>query len=305
MTIKGREHLWLIGDEMVCRTERENYTKRRENLYSLTHYENTVIAGNFTSSTKSILQRLRNCMVNTYNNNQLLLPKWIVIVVENDIIRHFKHDGCDAPFYDSVLKWLFSEFTTIREKIRANFPFKAKKYGWPYYLWVIPTLHKSYGDYDQRKTFIDSLQKINAQHDDAIAISLQNWDENDSTLFLERERRYSNTGLKTLWNSIDQTIMYADGKVLRNHGKTLIEIFKQNIWPKPDRQNATGNAHASGKVQQTSTYTRNFNRRYEGNRHYDHYNNSRATSTYIPPRRTTPTFRRDPQGMRLPPPDRY
>ena len=279
---------------MVSRTERENFTKRKENLYSLTHYEATVIAGNFNSTTKSIMQRLRNCFVNTYNNKPTVLPKWIVIVIENDLLRTVRcHEYTTdqlSLIFEGMLEWVFKELKNLRENVRYNMPFKTKKYEWPYFLWIEPTLHKSYGDNETRKLFNAALAKINAKFDESIIVNLQGWDANDATLFLERERRYSITGLKTLWNAIDRAVMYADGKMLRNHGKNLKEVFRQNgQQEKLDEQ----------KAHSFNNWNRNGN---TARRNIHDFNRQPTRRENIQYR---PTFKHTHDGMRLPPPDRY
>ena len=75
---------------MMSKTYSENFEKRteKEHYYISNHYEITMAAGGSQSRTKSILSRILNCVINTYNNKKLL-PKWIVMVMENDLIRNY------------------------------------------------------------------------------------------------------------------------------------------------------------------------------------------------------------------------
>ena len=156
---------------MVSRTGTENFIKRKDNLYTTTHYETELIAGTFSSQTKSIVARLRNCMVHTYNNYQIL-PKWVIWIVENDIIKALKYtDFGVTESYQAVLTWLFDELKTIRNELRDALPFKAKKYEWPYFLWIEPTLHRSYGDNEIRKIFTESLKQVSAKHEESITLA--------------------------------------------------------------------------------------------------------------------------------------
>ena len=277
---------------MVSRTERENYSKRKDSLYSLTHYETTVVSGSFNSTTKSLMQRIRNCFVNTYNNNQNKLPKWVILMLENDMIRTVRYLEYTEEqlkiIFEKMIEWIFKELKNLRESIRFNMPFKTKKNGWPYFLWIEPTLHKIYGDNGVRKLFNAVLHKVNNENDDFIVVNLQGWDENDASLFLERERRYSITGLKTLWNAVDRAIMYADGKMLRNHGKTLQEVFKQNNQKNEENTLHEQKAHSSHRWN-------------NNNRRFDRFRDTRAYEA----QKMKPTFTHTPHGMRLPPPDRY
>ena len=153
-----------------------------------------------------------------------------------------------------------------------------------------------------------SLRKASAEIDDSIVLNLeQDWNSSDLELFSEREKRFTKLGLKTLWTAVDRTIMFADSKVLRHHGKTLKEIFKQT----PDQIYGDRNIqnHSGDSVQQ-----KNNNQRY-----YNHQPNRYWQNTQQFPRRTAdrndfrrdsrprtePSFRHDPSGHRLPPPTRY
>ena len=136
-------------------------------------------------------------------------------------------------------------------------------------------------------------------------LHLQGWTDNDYSLFSERERRYTSLGLKTLWNSIDTTIMYADSKMLRNHGKTLTEVFHQD----ENHLLASGN-------EQNAVHSNN-NRKpnnFHQDRSYHNRNNNHGSSWRKPQQefhhrnqqqeRRYPSFKSHPQGFRLPRPDR-
>ena len=285
--------IWIIGDEMVSKTVTEHFIHRgKDNLYTTNHYEVSVRAGNNKDSgdptTKSVPNRIRNALIRLYNEKQKV-PKWVLFILENDLIRDLKYEFAVEDAYELVLTWIFDQTQATRNNIRDNLPFKAKKYEWPYFLWIEPTQHKLYSDRALRQFFAKSLNKVNIQYPETLVLSLQGWDNNDESLFNEREKRYTNLGIKTFWTAVDQTLMYADYRTLRNHGRTLTEIFKQT----PDDQK-----------QQTNLTDQNDRRFPQRNPTYNPRNvfkgnNKPHPSTY------TPSFKHVPSGYRLPAPQRY
>ena len=97
----------------------------------------------------------------------------------------------------------------FRDAIREELPFKSKKNGWPLLLWIEPSIHDGYADKEVRQMFNNSLQEVNNKHDEAIVVKLQqNWNEKDTNLFNERERRFTIAGLQSFWRAVDNAIMY-------------------------------------------------------------------------------------------------
>ena len=299
----GQERLWIIGDEMVHKTFQENYEKHasKENFYSTNHYEVTVAAGGTNSRTKSMLSRILNCITNIFNS-QKVIPKWIVIILENDLIKSLSYTEFGATSaYGEVLRWLFEEVKKIHNEIRENVPFKVKKYEWPHIMYIEPTLHRAYSDNDMCKEFITSLNTVNATHDEAIVVKLQqNWKENDDTIFNEREHRFTIHGLQSFWRAIDNGIMYADNRVLRNHGKSLAEIFKQDGRPNIINYNIP---MQSNQTRERDRDRPGHDRPAYGRQHHNYHSNDRRS--YRTPPRDRPSFRSYPNGMRLPAPNRY
>ena len=303
------------------KTISQNYIGRSEqtNFYASTHFEIHVQTSRSNFNSESVIGNLLHNFTKLYNERQIL-PKWVVIVLENDIIRNLKYKYAVERAYEPVLKWICQQLHITREKIRAELPFKMKKFGWPHFLWIQPTQHKNYNDLTLRKSFIDQLWKVNISYDDMIIMPLeQKWSDKDDNLFLEREKRFSTEGIKSYWEAVDNAIMYADSKVLRNHGKNLTEIFKQNKLPEsPKKEEQTQAQSKYGQQYQSSerafkTNTRlnhrdGRNNYLQNNTTWRNYSSYRGRQDYTRNNRERdyrPSFKYDPTGYRLPPPDRY
>ena len=179
-----------------------------------------------SSEKQNIIGRLRNVLVNTINM-QTYIPKWIVIVIEDDIINSSTYDKSRASsFFGNVLEHLMKEHNTIMDEFKAMIPQKAKKHGWPFFLWVKPTSHKFYDNKDLRDKFNKCLTTVETLHDNVLALNLEQiWDQNDRVMFQTATQKLSATGYNTYWKALDRTIRYADLNVIRYGNKKMKDIF--------------------------------------------------------------------------------
>ena len=109
--------MWIIGDEMTHRTYNEHFEERgiRDNFYILNHYNVTMVAGGPSYHTKSVIGCVRNCFIHSYNNYKKL-PKWVVFVPKNDIIKGLSHDYDATDTYEELIQWLFKEIKRLELK---------------------------------------------------------------------------------------------------------------------------------------------------------------------------------------------
>ena len=166
-------------------------------------------------------------VVSTLNSNRGCIPKWLVIIPEDDIINcinysQFGVSGAYGILIEYIMKQVLLAITTT---LGHNIPFKANKYNWPYILWVEPTLHRRYRNNSLRIKFIRSLHIASINQDRMVVLPLkQNWDENEFN-YISANGSLSQIGLEKFCLAIDSTIRYADTKVMRNHGLRLPQIF--------------------------------------------------------------------------------
>ena len=269
---------------MMHKTIQANFMARQTETYTANHYEAISISDSNPSHDESVPGKLVNNFINTYNLRQKL-PKWIIIVLENDLIRNLKYEFAVESSYETVITWICNQLNAARESMRDKLPFKAKKFEFPHIIFIEPTLHRNYTDLDLRTSFLRSLKTVISRYQNIMTLRIeQDWDDNNDDYFSGREKRYTSTGLKKFWSGIDKALMYADSKVLRNHGKPLKEVFKP-IQPQATRPNTT---RSSPPVTGQNDHRRN-------------NNNPRDRFSYYHPR--LPTYRSS--GYRLPAPHRY
>ena len=169
-----------------------------------------------------------------------------------------------------------SEYTKIVEmQARDYLPPKARKQGYPCFIWISPPQHKGFWNNELREQFAKSLEKMGNLHDNVEILQLKKvWDPENSSLFLGREGRFTPEGLRFYWEAVDKAVRYADTiyfkkmfqkKVKSSSGKQVQRSPKQQVaskvvrrfpsdyhryhWSKEDRdrrqQAHTGHHHSS------------------------------------------------------------
>ena len=175
----GAEQLWLLGDQFVARTARQHFTNRSEqDCYAKLNFNTTVMTGNFNSDAETPLGRLRNILINAINSNWCL-PKWIVLVMENDVINSVSHAKRELNeiVYNRSIEWLMKEYHRTLEAFKEKLPYRSRKYTWPYLLCIEATNHINYHDdmndcNENRDSFNASLRLIQKSYQNMVVLPL-------------------------------------------------------------------------------------------------------------------------------------
>ena len=109
---------------------------------------------------RSLIGRLRNIMVTALNDN-VKLPKYIILVIEDDIIRcvNFDKPGVSTVFRIG-LKWLADELHDLVINGKKVLPHKAKKFAYPQIFWVTIEQHHRFSNNMIRHKFNQSLETV-------------------------------------------------------------------------------------------------------------------------------------------------
>ena len=126
---------------------------------------------------QNTISRLRNNLVGAIGD-QVVLPKIIVIVPDNDIIKYFWYkDTSDVVSgYSQILCWLMTQYDRLISAQKDNhLPSKAKISGQPNFVWIIPPLHTAFKSKEValRKLFAQALTNVAALHDNTYALELK------------------------------------------------------------------------------------------------------------------------------------
>ena len=178
------------------------------------------------SNNPDVISRVRNVLVKAYRKHAKV-PKIIVIVIENDLIKNIDHEGYGVGFfYEDQINWLFDEFNDVTEEFKKLLPARATKnrQNWPHFLWMSPTLHDNYMEIEneKRKKFTKCLEKQARNHKNISTLRIKDaWLKNDNSLFTQRDKRFTPSGWNVLWLAVDSAIQHFDTKIVPNIEESL------------------------------------------------------------------------------------
>ena len=94
--IPGYENIWFIGNSFMVRSFRQYFQDREQESYRgyiKKHFQTSgYMSDKYISNNPNMTGRIQNCLVKVIHD-QLLLPKMIVIVLDDDIIHFINHAG--------------------------------------------------------------------------------------------------------------------------------------------------------------------------------------------------------------------
>ena len=104
--------------------------------YIADNFDVKILAGDELNFNRSVLGRLRNSIVSALNSNWLL-PKYILLVIENDITRciNFNKPGI-STIYGRVIQWLADEIHCLIHERKAFLPNRSTKKLYPQIFWI-------------------------------------------------------------------------------------------------------------------------------------------------------------------------
>ena len=199
-------------------------------MYTLNNFKVRVLSSRDNERGVNTMAKMVNQVTRALNHHKKL-PKWIVIVVEEDLIKSINASWASSEAYMRMIDWVMQQQRCAISQFKKHLPLKAKKYNLPHVAWVIPTLHDMYTEasFDQRKKFIKCLRMVAKNYDDIIVLPLkQVWDRQDESLVGENNT-ITSAGLDLLWTAVDRSVRFADTRVIRNMFKNKCDLFHNDV----------------------------------------------------------------------------
>ena len=206
---------------------KQHVLQLRNTLFVPLNFE-TRVTTDATQSSNSI-GRVINAMNTTFNNNRSTIPKWIVMVIEDDVLSSVEYTNFGVSgAYGLIIDHILKEIDASIKFFTANLPHKANKYGRPYVLWIEPSLHTRYENNQLRIKFVRCLHAAIKAKNRHLTLPLrQFWSENDSNLVFNTGS-LTRQGLSTFTKAVDATIRFADTKLMRNYGTHFTQVFSKD-----------------------------------------------------------------------------
>ena len=157
------------------------------------------------------LGRLRNLIATALNNKTKvpLLPKYIIMVIENDIIRcvKFTKPGI-SDIFGHVLKWLADEIAIAVKIWKQDMPVRARKNLFPQIFWVALPYHQNFRMSGvTRHKFNQSLDIVLNLHENMKMMKIRRiWSNADSSVTTAEV--ITENGMHKYWRGIDEALEF-------------------------------------------------------------------------------------------------
>ena len=155
---KALDCVWIVGDSFLRDTYGKIFQTSTElqSGYVKSHYEVKTVDGNDAYSS-NLLASLVNSLIKRIER-EVILPNYIIIVFDDDIIRWCKFDEFGiSEVYGRLTKWLAYQFDRAVKTQMDYLPEKSKKMSQPQFIWMGASNHRDLANNLLRKKFNDSL----------------------------------------------------------------------------------------------------------------------------------------------------
>ena len=235
--LRGFETLWVIADEFGTDSFR-HYFYNNEQSYANETFEVTgFLTKALGNADKSPLSRMVNSL--TYAmQEKLSLPKIILFVFEDDIIKHrllrTKTDVGKTEMYTRVLKWFSTNVERAVEAFKEYLPLKCKRQNLPRIVLLSPATNINFNNNNERRRFGKSLNIAAKLHHNMSCLQLrQGWDEHDTKVFINEGNinRWTAEGLDKFWSAVDKCIQFCNTSIDKK------PTFRKQRFPPRHAQN--------------------------------------------------------------------
>ena len=187
---------------------------------------------------------MHNCLVGAIRDKKVL-PKFIVIVLDDDLISFVKHklghklmqnDQLVKAAFDRILRWLMSQYSRLIATQKEYLPNRAKRENQPNVIWIEPPMHDAFQNNQLHLLFGRSLEKIVSFQEKNFSLQLKkSWDPRNRALFNAEDHRYTTLGFETYWDAVDKAIKFADTLLLKKEALKKAKQQQTFCFPKKDQ----------------------------------------------------------------------
>ena len=191
-------------------------------------------ATSYNTHLRDFMARLHNTFAGALND-KTRLPRAIIIVLDNDMIKYINLNGYGISMaYGKLFHYIFSEFNKMIATRKDQFPLKAMKEHTRELLWINPPFHSSFTNNSQCNKFTKAMDTMAAIYADNWSLQLKRiWDTQARDLYLDQAHYYSAKGLVTYWMAVDCTIKFWDtalGPIHKTKQKPYAELSEKFWW---------------------------------------------------------------------------
>ena len=169
-------------------------------------------------------------------NKHTLLPKWVMIIMENDLIKATNHYKSGATLaLGPQLDWLANEIHRLTSSQKERLPTKSRKFKYPQILWIPAIYHDDLRDNEYREKFNDSLNAVVSMHREMKVLKLHTWDPMDRPCVTKKKMNAH--GLSKYWDALSDAFQAWDKEQMRTaHALTYSKKIPQRTQQEPYKE---------------------------------------------------------------------
>ena len=160
--------------------------------------------------------RIKNNFVEVINQ-QILLPKIVIVVLEDDLLNAINHYKTGASLaIEPCLDWIMSELHDITVTYKQKLPTKSRKFRYPQFLWISAIHHDGFNNGNSyREKFNRCLMEVSSKYREMHVLHLVAWDP--------RQKGYMSNGsltgkgLQKYWDAVNDAFQAWDKHQMRNN----------------------------------------------------------------------------------------
>ena len=206
--VLGYDELWIVGDNFVSKTYRQHVKRNAKDFFIKENFD----VYPFCNSRNNCANRnLIACMQGTFIdavNEKGKLPRYIVIVLDSDLIEFFDYESCGvASAYGKLLQYLVSAVSLACSEIKKVLSKKATRDDYPCIYWAATPHHKYFDDNSLHTKFNYCLESVVKLYPNMCVIKMKEiWDFENPDLVCNV--RFTSQGFDVYWQSIDSAIRF-------------------------------------------------------------------------------------------------
>ena len=201
------ETIWFIGDGFLAGTYSKGYQQTEQNEQFLREHFGVLAFHNDQHLDTNLISRIRNVLVSALNKHSKL-PKLVVIVLDNDMIKFVDHEKYGASIalgkiMDVVVESLDSVIKTRKDQIAKN----AYRDQEPHFIWMGAPIHQDFNDNSLRVKFNTCMESIIKQFKNMSFLMPRKGWEIDNHKIVKNES-FTVDGSKMYWKAVECAIKF-------------------------------------------------------------------------------------------------
>ena len=249
----GYHELWLLGDNFMAKSFREHFKKPSDNFFMKENFEVfPCCSSRYSSNNTNMLSRIVNSLAKDLNDSTKL-PKYIVIVLDNDLIEYLAYaDYGIASIFGEWIEFLADTCNDMVQTRKSQLPKKAILHdAYPCIYWVTAPHHMYFKDNQSRTKLNSCLESVIKTKKNMRLVKMKEiWNYKDMNLVDWPSGRISFAGLSAYWLSVDAAVRY--------------NINKHEQFLKKQGQHGTGARRAEESEEPVKDKMKDFFKRNKG-----------------------------------------